>query len=472
MKHICYSKLADHRGAKRVWLEGRRLADAGFVPGVRYRLGLDHVARAITLELTDGKHVVSRKRVGEREIPVVDICSRDLAALFGDQVERLRVEISERCIRLTVHPDEAAVIERTERLLAKLRAGEPLAVGSIAHGGGILDHAMHEGLARAGIASRLAFAIEIEKDYLECSLANNPVWGKGSMSIEGPMQEVETEILPRVELLNAGLPCTGASLAGRAKNGLKFAEQHETAGALFLAFLNIVKATRPLVISLENVPPYKNTVSYHVVTDVLSRWGYEVHDTVLDGNALGAVEDRKRLCMVAVSKGIPFDFAGLVAVREKEKSLGDVLEDIPAESEMYRDYRYLADKEARDVAAGKGFRRQLLTRASVRCGTIGRGYHKSRLTEPFVCHPSGDGRSRLLTPIEHARVKTVPEWLVAGVSNTTAHEILGQSVIWAAFVAVGRLLGESLTRLLPPAVAVPPAAASPMQASLFGEVAA
>lgn len=78
-----------------------------------------------------------------------------------------------------------------------------------------------------------------------------------------------------------------------------------------------------------------------------------------------------------------------------------------------------------------------------RCGTIGRGYQKARSTEPFLKHPT-NGKQRLFTPVEHARVKTIPEQLVAGLSDTTAHEILGQSVIHAAFMAVGKLVGETL----------------------------
>ena len=292
------------------------------------------------------------------------------------------------------------------------------------------------------------------------------------------MEEVEPEILPKVELLCAGLPCTGASLSGRAKNGLKFAEQHETAGTLFVAFLRILKACQPACLVFENVTPYANTVSYHVVSDVLKQWGYDLHETVLDGNAMGALEDRKRLCLVAVTKGVPFNLTGLAAVREKEATLGEVLEDIPIDSPAWKECTYLAEKEARDIEAGKGFRRQLLGPEDVKCGTIGKSYAKLRSTEPFLRHPSNDGRSRIFTPTEHARAKTIPAHLVEGLSNTTAHEVLGQSIIWAAFVAVAKLLGEHLVSFGRDGIAsvvapVPPVvSALPSQGSLFTEAAA
>lgn len=478
MLQVLYKKLADHKGAKRVWLEGWKLAQAGFIPGVRYRISLDHTQKALVLELTDGAHVVSRKRVGEREVPVVDICNRDLATLFGEKAERVKVEIAANAIRVTIHPDDAAALERAVRLMAKIKAGAPLNVGSVAHGGGILDHAVHEGLQRAGVASRLAFAIEVEHDYIECAIANNEVWDAQTFAIEAPMEEVEPHILPKVEMLTAGLPCTGASLSGRAKNGLKFAEQHETAGALFLAFLNIVKATQPATILLENVPVYENTVSFHVITQALVHWGYDIHKTALDGNELGALESRKRLCMVAVTKGVAFDFSKLVAIREKEPNLGAVLEDLPPEHESWKPYEYLAAKEARDIEAGKGFRRQLLGPEASACGTVGAGYFKARSTEPFVRHPSGNGRSRLFTPTEHAKVKTIPAHLVKELSSTTAHDVLGQSIIWSAFVAVGELLGRSLKGFAAGVVAAASSATvadakscDPVQGSLFGAAA-
>lgn len=69
---------------------------------------------------------------------------------------------------------------------------------------------------------------------------------------------------------------------------------------------------------------------------------------------------------------------------------------------------------------------------------------KMRSTEPMIAHPSGDGRRRLLTPREHARVKGIDPALVAGLSATLAHEILGQSVLAPAWRSIGRMLGQQM----------------------------
>jgi DNA (cytosine-5)-methyltransferase 1 len=397
----------------------------------------------------DGSRVVSRRMRAERELPVIDLLDAEVAEVLGD-AERLRVVIREDAIYVTVHHHESAESERLERFRQKLNTGK-VSIGSLAHGAGILDHALHTGLADRGVASRLAFAVEIEKAYLDASQDNNPIWDRESIAIEAPMQEVEVGKLPKVEILAAGLPCVGASLSGRAKNGLKRAEEHETAGSLFLAFLNVVQATQPAVVLLENVPPYQNTASYTVICSVLEELGYTVHDTVLNGRDMGALEARERLCMVAMTKGLDGDpFASLEPTRVRESTVSEVLEAIPADSDRWKTYDYLAAKEVRDKEAGKGFRRQLLDGREDRVGTIGKGYNKARFpyVEPFIVHPDNPELSRLLSPTEHARVKTIPEQMVRGLSDTIAHEVMGNSVIHAAFVAVGRSLAMAIHRAL------------------------
>jgi DNA (cytosine-5)-methyltransferase 1 len=144
------------------------------------------------------------------------------------------------------------------------------------------------------------------------------------------------------------------------------------------------------------------------------------------------------------------DFEQLVSVRQKEERLADVLEVVPADSERWKTYDYLAVKETRDKASGKGFMRQLLTGEEDGCGVMGRGYAKARSTEPFIVAPHDPSLSRQMSPAEHARVKTIPESLIEGLSATTAHEVLGQSVIFSAFVAVGVLIAKTILGLLDP----------------------
>jgi len=159
------------------------------------------------------------------------------------------------------------------------------------------------------------------------------------------------------------------------------------------------------------------------------------------------LERRKRLCVVALSKGIDCGFSidDVAPVRVKESCLNEILEPVPLDSERWKAFDYLAEKETRDIKEGKGFRRQLLSGEEPFCGVLGRSYQKCRSTEPFIVHPENEALSRLLTPTEHALVKGVPVETIAGLADTVAHEVLGQSVIFPMFEAVALSLGNALT---------------------------
>lgn len=207
----------------------------------------------------------------------------------------------------------------------------------------------------------------------------------------------------------------------------------------------MIRELSPAICILENVPQYSTTVSMHMIRQTLTDWRYQVHEIVLD-RELGAFEDRKRLCMVAVSEGIDFAF-DLNPVRQREQTLGEILDEVPPDSDLWRTCSYLDDKQERDLAAGKGFAMQLVNGDSTRIGTVGRSYCKWRSTEPLVAnHPHDPALRRLLTVDELARAKTIDVKLVEGMSRTRQIEMMGQSVLGVAFQAVGRNIGQCLKR--------------------------
>ncbi|MCD8475706.1 MAG: DNA cytosine methyltransferase [Shewanella fodinae] len=373
----------------------------------------------------------------------------EVAALFGE-IQQLRVLIRKGVIVISAHHQHQNVVNRVERFLTKVKNGEPLNVASLFHGGGILDASAHAGMSAAGIKSRIAVAVEVEDKYLESSMAcNKKLWDSDSIAINSPIELVE---LNRgkptdIQCLIGGIPCTGASLAGRAKNKLARAEDHSSAGALFFYFLEFARVLNPAVVVIENVEAYANTASMSVIRSVLNSLGYHVQETVLDG-AQWVLERRKRLAVVAISEGldVDFDINDIQPTRTKESSISDILEDIPLASDRWKPFEYLAIKEAADKAAGKGFARQLLSSDADGCGVIGRSYAKCRSTEPFLKHPQDESLSRLFTPLEHCRLKGCPEYLIEGLSDTLAHEILGQSIVFPAFKDLFICLGKSIQR--------------------------
>lgn len=455
MQNYQIVKVGQNRGIPRIWLQGRQPAKAGFEPGCAYAVDVKRDKRTVILRKTpDGIRRVSRKQVGGKEVPVIDINALETLSMF-EGVEQVRVVTEQDVIYILPLASDVRKRERLERLRANLESNEPLSVGSLSHGGGVLSLALHLGMKEAGIETRLAFANDIRPELLEHAANANPAWGSDTISLGAPVQELVFDAwamsrLEQCDVLEAGIPCQGASLSGRAKNGTSCAEAHTEVGHLVVAFLAVVAKVNPAVVLLENVVPYANTASMFIIRHQLRDLGYVVHESILDGADFNVLEHRQRMCMVAVTEGIEFDWSALIKPDKRECRLGDVLEEIPEDAPCWSEMGYLKEKEQRDAAAGKGFAMQIVTPESNKVGTIGTGYQKNRSTEPKVQHQTKPELLRLLTPGEHAAVKGIPAAIVEGLSATVAHEVLGQSIIGPAFQAVGALIGRSLNEWLNP----------------------
>lgn len=443
------SKLGrDKRGTPRIWIEGRRLERAGFAPAVRYRMHVDNERREIILELDPaGDRTVSRRARGGSDIPIVDIVNgKALASL--DAIETLRLDFATGKITITPSMAELRKLERNERTRRRLEAGEPLRTGSVSTGLGILSLAIHEGLAEAGIESELAFSVEIDASYQEMCAERNPVWHDKTVAYNAPLQEFAFDPrmageVEQVDILEAGIPCTAHSIAGRSKKHLAKPEDDPVAGHLAVGFLAIVAACNPTMVVVENVPQYATSASFSILTNQLTEWGYQITWDILKGEEFGCLEHRNRMVLIAATPGIALDLAGIRPSSPETTCLGDILDDIDPDSQLWSEMTYLREKEQSDIAAGKGFRMQILGPDATKVGTIGRSYAKVRSTEVKVKHPANDRLLRQLTPAEHARVKGVPESFVEGLSITAAHEMLGQSILMKPFRALGRGIGES-----------------------------
>lgn len=339
--------------------------------------------------------------------------------------------------------------ERFGRLREKLEAGDPLAVGSLSHGGGILSHAIHSGLKASGVENRLAFANDIREELLEHAAVHNDAWDENTMVFSAPLQELAFDErgvaqIPKVEILEMGLPCSGESRAGKAKRGLSSGEAHPDVGHLVVGALVILSKANPAAVVFEQVPTYASSASANILRNQLRDMGYVCHERLLRGSEWGALEDRVRWCMVAVSEGIEFDFDQLQPPGRGQQKLGDALENVPDDHPSWSSMAGLRAKELRDREAGKNFAMQIFDADSDFVGTITKGYSKVRSTDPKLRHPTDPTLLRQFLPSEHARIKGVPEHLVSGVSATVAHQILGQGVVYPPFVGVGKHLGESL----------------------------
>lgn len=454
MQTYSVKRIGSQRGGRRIWLEGSRLEKAGFSPQRRYHVDIDRRTRTMVLRVAnDGDRLVTRKQRGGRTFPIIDLCNGAHLAMF-EGLEQVRVVFSDGSLRISPVASDQRRLDRMARLRDRMATGAPIEVGSVSTGVGVLSLAIHQGLSDAGIASRTAFVCDIDGGYLQQCEEANPCFDRDTVVVDAPMQEIAHDHaaladLPSIDILEAGIPCTAHSSAGRAKKGLAMPEDDPAVGHLAAAFLAITAALNPAVVLVENVPNYMTSASFSILSNQLTEWGYEVTSTVISGADHNVIEHRERMALVAVTKGIDFDPADIRRPAPRDRRLGDILDDVPSDDPSWSSMDYLREKEERDLEAGKGFRMQIFDGNSSRVSTIGRGYAKVRSTEPKIAHPDKPGLLRQLTPAEHARCKGIPEGLVKDMPITRAHEVLGQSVLFDPFRAVGAAIGRSLGEVRP-----------------------
>lgn len=445
--HVQITEIGRNKSAPRVWLQGALLSKAGFEQSTQYEITQGEGTIVLT-KCNTGNRVVSGRKRNDKLMPVIDINSDRWLSLFNG-LDHVRVIFGDGVIRITALASEQRARDRLARTAGRIAAGEPLTVGSLAHGGGVLSHALHTGFAEAGITTELVFANEIRDDLMEQAMIANDAWTKNTKALCGKMQELAFDDealrhLPQVDVLEAGLPCSGASVAGRAKRRLAHAEAHPEVGHLVVAYLALIARFNPTVIVLEQVIPYGSTASMDIIRNQLLDLQYDVHETVIVGEEWNAMEHRNRMLMIGVTRGVEFSFDWLQKPVQRVRTLSEILEPVALDDSRWSRMQGLVDKAERDREAGNSFAMQIFDETSTRIGTLTKGLSKVRSTDPKIRHPENPELMRLPIPLEHARAKDCPPHLSEGLSDTIAHEMLGQSVLYRPFVAVGRMLARCM----------------------------
>lgn len=440
--------MAENRGKPRIYLEHTEISPSGFQKGDRYDIHLKNGVFRIEAN-PNGTRKISGKihKISGEEVPVIDINSAKLLALF-DGMSAIRVMQRKGEIYLLPLATEVRKKERLNRLKYKVQNGIPLEIGSLSHGGGLLSKAVHAGFQAAGIPTQKGFVNEIRPELLDYASISED-WSQNTAPLAAPMQELAFDdmamrILPKQEGMEMGLPCSGASVAGRAKRQTAKPEDHPEVGHLVVAALMILARANPAFVMFENVIPYSNSASASILRSQLRDLGYVTHETVLKGEDFNALEPRNRWCMVAVTQGMHFSWDMLQKPEKKNVMFSDIADEIPDDSEMWKEMRGLKDKEIRDLAAGKNFRMQIFTADSPKLATITKGYGRVRSTDPKIQHPTNPDLLRQITVPEHAKAMQWPPNIVKGLAKTIAHEVMGQGVLRDPFVAATHLVGESI----------------------------
>lgn len=467
---VIITPVRPHRGSSRIWLQGNILLRNGFEKGTKYVREAKEGALVLTRvdEQTDMRQFgdnykvleVSGRMRNDKCTPIVDVHNEQVRDMFKD-IPKLKAVLVDGKITLVPEAGMIRAKARLERLRSRISSGQPLKMGSFAHGGGVLSHALEKGFEKAGVPTKLVVANEYRADLIDQAMGHNPSWSPETVALCGPMQEFafDSAILQRIsahigddgelDVLEAGIPCSGASIAGAAKRGLDCPEAHPEVGHLIVPFIALIARFNPGIVLLENVKQYLSSASMHLLRSMLRDLHYEVEERVIRSKDWNSLENRERIVVVGYTKGADISLErDLQMPARVERMLAEILEDIPLEDPRWSTMSGIKAKEQRNIEGGKAFfRMQIFEPEDSAFNCITKGVAKNRHTDCKIRNQINPELLRIPTVLEHARAKGVPEGLVEGLAATVAHELLGQSVIFDPFVSVGEAIGVGLLRL-------------------------
>jgi len=421
MRQTSYTATKKTPRGVRLWLEGQKLQQCGFVSDALYIADFQPDNHCITLTLDKhGDRKVSAAKRNGQERPIIDLLGQRVESVFPAN-SKIQVVLSDGIIMIQQHHESVSQIMREQKFRQRKAAGR-LLEASMFTGGGISTEAIAMAGEKAGLRSRVAWVAEMESKYIESAGQNCLAIDDQTQFLIGSVEEIHPRLFTDVDILSFSMPCAGFSKAGKSKHKMT-SEEHS--GTALFGVMNAIKSANPAVLISENVTEAMGSPIYQLLTAELRRTGYRIFEQCLNQAHTGTLENRERYWMVAVSEGLAPKQLQLPVLKKARKCISEILD--PNQTvEKWSSNKHLHVKAARDKAAGKGFKRQLLVGTEDRCGTIGRFYSKKRSTEPFIVNEKG--QERLFSPVEHARIKGIPERLIEGQVKTTAHEILGQSV--------------------------------------------
>lgn len=271
-------------------------------------------------------------------------------------------------------------------------------------------------LHKAGIEYDNYYASEIDRYAIAIAKKNFP----NTIHL-GDVNDWQNWNLPEIDLLIAGSPCQGFSLAG---NHLNFEDPRSK---LFFTFVEILKETDPEYWLLENVRMKKEWQDK--ITRILKVEPVELN------SALVSAQSRRRLYWTNFPITTPDD-------------KGILLKDIIECGEVDRDKSYAIDANywkggssdyLSRVYNGKSKRQSVIMRVGTANDIKGHDYNRRVYSlegkSPSLAAKSGGNLEpkvaldnsyyRKLTPIECERLQTVPDNYTEGVSNTQRYKMLG-----------------------------------------------
>jgi DNA (cytosine-5)-methyltransferase 1 len=235
----------------------------------------------------------------------------------------------------------------------------------------------------------------------------------GDHVIVADARAVDPAHLAPVDILLASPPCQAYSVARRA------ATTPRTDGDLGDEVIRFVRALKPPIVLVENVPPYQHAPVFARLRDALAALGYWLHWSIVDAADYGVPQNRRRLILRACRTGMLASLPAPTPWRGWYEAVADLIPTMPVGE--------LAPWQVRRIKLPAG-----ATAYLQQSNAYSDGLRYRTMSEPaFTITSQCGGRARIVVggigrqlPVAAClRLQTFPDWY-----QGTTPRILGNAV--------------------------------------------
>ncbi|MCC2525581.1 DNA cytosine methyltransferase [Vibrio coralliilyticus] len=394
-------------GAGRIYIKNSsQLRRVGYVSGAAFDV-LDY-RDGFKLELKpDGERAVMNTSRGE----LIELRNKTVGTKLKG-VERVTVTFSEGILLITIPINEAKRIARELSAKKALDNGTPLRKASLCSGLGMTAYHLARGMQEQGIEVEMAYSVDNDKLAVALQVEGNPIWENKTDDAQAfamDMRQVPLSTLNPVHIVEVGYPCVGQStLCPPDKRDL----DHPIAGTLFCSLISMLVQLNPVLVVIENTPLFISSQTLSIMSRELKEYGYRVESTKISGYENGDFEIRERACVTIISDGLPPLRPELfqAPMSVERQCFNDIREDVPLDSWRWSKMEHVTKKQHNPKL---NFKHNLLFGDEDQVATLTANYASPRISSAMVAHPeyAENGLQRLITPLEHSRIREVPKSL-------------------------------------------------------------
>jgi len=292
------------------------------------------------------------------------------------------------------------------------------------------------------LRSELVYAADSDRSVMDMHNLNF-----SDLGIIGDIRNEISANIPAHDLLIGGFPCTSFSIVAQNPKRLGYVSED---GQLFFEMCRILKDHKPAAFIAENVLGIfsaNNGHAFPLIIQEFEKCGYTVAYKVLDSSHYGVPQRRKRIFIVGfsnqnIAKG--FQFPNPISLHNPVP-LRVVLEDDNSIEERF----FFSQKAIDGLMKSRSRKDMNKGRAqdiNHPCNTVGSHLAKVSLSgfDPVLIT---NGRYRMFTPREIARIQSFPESFKLHQAKTVSYRALGNAVPPVVMWHISKKIFEALQNI-------------------------